>query len=181
MLTTPHSRHRAFTLVEVILAVALLSLVLTMVAGLVITGIRVNAANVHQLQAVHLAEEGIEMVRNLRDSNWWQNVDWNTDLVAETYRVSFDENGVPPWTLTAITDPETQAYLYQDTVNGVSVLTDDPTAGTVSVFRRFITITDIDVNDGVLDVESTIQWNERGIEKEIILSTSLTDWKGGPL
>lgn len=178
-----HQRFKkanGFTLVEVILAVALLSLVLTMVAGLVITGIRVNTANVHELQATYIAEEGLEIVRNIRDNNWWQNVDFSDGLVDGTYRVSLSDNAVP-WTLTAINSnkTDTDSYLYTDTISDVPVMTDDATAGTLSGFRRFITIDT--VSEGIIDVSSTVQWNERGIKKEIILSTSLTDWKGGPL
>lgn len=179
-MTSFSRRYRAFTLVEVVLAIALLSLVLTMVAGFVITGIRVNTANVHQLQATYLAEEGLEMVRNIRDSNWWQNVAWNTTLAPGTYVVGFYDFGTPSWQLTAITDPDLESYLYEDTVNGVAVLTHDP-VGTQSAFRRFIEITDVDSTDGIIDVSSTVEWNERGTERKMVLSTSLTDWKGGPL
>jgi prepilin-type N-terminal cleavage/methylation domain-containing protein len=68
---------QGFTLVEVLIAVSILAVTLTAMATLVIVTMRANTANMNSLQAYYLSEQGIEAMRNIRDSNWMQNYGWN--------------------------------------------------------------------------------------------------------
>ncbi len=60
---------RAFTLPEVIVSFSVLAMVVTSAAGLLTVVIRTNADNVNSLVANGLAQEGLESVRFMRDSN----------------------------------------------------------------------------------------------------------------
>lgn len=60
---------RAFTLPEVIVSFSVLAMVVTSAVGLLTVVIRTNADNVNSLVANGLAQEGLEAVRFMRDSN----------------------------------------------------------------------------------------------------------------
>src|SRR3989338_2970129 len=71
------SSKSAFTLVETIMGITILTIVLVATTVLTLTSIQANAANIHRLTAYYLAQEGLEGFRNMRDSNWMQNHVWN--------------------------------------------------------------------------------------------------------
>ena len=72
-----HTKH-GFSLVEVILSVALFSLVLGTFAGVYVYGREASVLAGKRNQATLLAQEGLEVVRNLRD-------EYFSNLVAGTY------------------------------------------------------------------------------------------------
>jgi len=63
------NKRRAFTLPEVIVAFSVLVMVITTATQVLVTVIRVNATNVNSLVAYGLAQEGLEAVRFVRDSD----------------------------------------------------------------------------------------------------------------
>lgn len=65
-----HTNQEGFTLPEVIVAIAVLVLVIFSATNLVVSIIRTNSDNIHTITAYGLAQEGLEAVRNIRDSNW---------------------------------------------------------------------------------------------------------------
>ncbi|MFH0873480.1 MAG: prepilin-type N-terminal cleavage/methylation domain-containing protein [Candidatus Komeilibacteria bacterium] len=62
--------HRGFTLLEGIIAMAVITIGL--VAGITLTVVNISSAqnNERRIVAANLAREGIEAIRNMRDSNW---------------------------------------------------------------------------------------------------------------
>lgn len=64
------TKKGGFTLPEVIVSIAVLVVVIFAVTNLVVSIIRTNSENIHTLAAYGLAQEGLEAVRNIRDSNW---------------------------------------------------------------------------------------------------------------
>lgn len=75
----PHPAS-AFTLAETILAIAIIALVITTAYGLSQSSLKIGRNSINQFIAYHLAEEGLEIVRNARDSNWLQNKQWRNGL-----------------------------------------------------------------------------------------------------
>ncbi len=70
---------RGFTLTEVMIAMAILSVAIVSTSNLLVGLISSNRNNVATLQAYYLAQEGLEAIRNIRDTNWLHNVPWNGD------------------------------------------------------------------------------------------------------
>src|SRR4051812_33263427 len=64
------TNNYGFSLVEVLLAIAIFSLVVPVFAGAVIYGQQTAVSAGQQLRATGLAEEGIEIVRSIRDENF---------------------------------------------------------------------------------------------------------------
>ncbi|MBI5412721.1 prepilin-type N-terminal cleavage/methylation domain-containing protein [Candidatus Peregrinibacteria bacterium] len=75
-----HFKELGFTLVETILGIAIIGLAIAAAASLTQTSLRVGRENMRQLVAYHLAEEGLEIARNTRDTNWLQNKPWRNSL-----------------------------------------------------------------------------------------------------
>ncbi len=76
-------------LIEVIVAIAIIASGLTAALSLTSTATKGSRISTQQIVAANLAREGVEIVRNIRDSNWLQNNNWLTGLVSGT-----DYNGV---------------------------------------------------------------------------------------
>lgn len=72
--------QKGFSLIEILVSIFVLSIVLFAATTLVISVMNANRANLHRLTATHLAEEGVEAVRNIRDSYWRQSLDWTGDV-----------------------------------------------------------------------------------------------------
>lgn len=80
---------RAETILEVVIAVSVIMVILAPASGLYIASVRTSANNRNDLAAAALAEEGIEIVRNIRDTNFikfsnkardcWNTVPGHTD------------------------------------------------------------------------------------------------------
>jgi prepilin-type N-terminal cleavage/methylation domain-containing protein len=61
---------KAFTLLEIIIVIYIISLGLVGVMSLFLQTIKVQNINKNKLIASQLAQEGIETIRNIRDENW---------------------------------------------------------------------------------------------------------------
>jgi len=57
-------------MVEVLISMTVLVLVVMAASNLLVSSIRANASNINTLVAYGLAQEGLEAVRNIRDSDW---------------------------------------------------------------------------------------------------------------
>jgi len=66
----------AFSLIEVIVAFSVLVMVIIACTNLLVSIIRSNTANENRLVAYGLAQEGLEAIRNIRDSNWLLGADF---------------------------------------------------------------------------------------------------------
>lgn len=69
-----------FTLIEVIGATSVMLLGFIAVETVVQQSLRTVRRSVDGLVAVHLAEEGLELVRSIRDNNRAAGSEWNTNL-----------------------------------------------------------------------------------------------------
>ncbi|MFC1750858.1 prepilin-type N-terminal cleavage/methylation domain-containing protein [Pseudomonadota bacterium] len=75
------SLKRGFTLPEVIISLSIMVMVIFSATYLVVSIIRSNSENINTLVAYGLAQEGVEAVRNIRDSNWLLGVNFNGVLM----------------------------------------------------------------------------------------------------
>ncbi len=175
----PMQNKSAFTLIETIIAITLITVVMTAVTGLILTTLLANERNTHTLQATFLAQEGLEATRFMRDSNWLQNYTWDEglDLWGDVFHVS-ESN--PTITRSLVDKPcSSSSYCFglsADEADGVVTL------GSSMQFTRSLTFSLLrnedgtPVEDAVL-VTVNVTWLERGVDRSVELSTTLTDWK----
>ena len=162
-----------FTLVETILAVTILGLVITSTAQLTQSSLRIGQTTTMQFTAYHLAEEGLEVVRALRDSNWLQNSYFKRGLADGSYVI---REGVYPWALQKIADADGGA-------TGDEAAT-EIILSTTEHFKRIIKIVSAAESSGdqsVMRVTSRVSYGQAGATKEVALEMELTDWKKGSL
>lgn len=210
-------QRSGFSLIENIIAFAVLTITVLGATNLLSSSIAQSQENTLRLQAYMLAQQGIEATRNIRDSNWMQNLSFDTEngliwgngtIYPKTQEVTiaiepiYDANNVnvsgASWQIL----PGTNSQLYEGTARSGGTRYSHLQAGERSPFKRSITISkDFDdlktlteinesenisenaekISDNLLLVESTVSYLFRGREKEITLTTVLTDWKEGPL
>lgn len=199
---------KGFTLPEILVAISILVLVIFSATSLLISIIRSNNENLNTLVAYGLAQEGIEGVRNIRDSGWLlgANFNWqikNTNIwgeyISESNQGSFftielnsfedslpvsDLNQLPdytPWKLKRIKESD----LYTDDTllkKDDGVFKHTSFKGENSIFRRYVFIEKIDTDYSGFKkfrVESVVKWIEGGRDKTVKLETELTDWYEG--
>ena len=65
-----------FSLIEVLVGIMVLTVAIVAASNTLGTLVRSNENNMKAMQAYYLAQEGIEAVRNVRDSNWLHNSYW---------------------------------------------------------------------------------------------------------
>ncbi|MEK7672647.1 MAG: type II secretion system protein [Patescibacteria group bacterium] len=67
---------KGFTLTEVMIGIMILTVAIVSASQLLVGLISSNQNNLTTLQAYYLAQEGLEAVRNVRDTNWLHNRNW---------------------------------------------------------------------------------------------------------
>ncbi len=108
------SKQSGETLIEVILAVVILVFVLTGTYTVLNQAVNENVNVKNRVVALNIAREGIEAVRNIRDTNWLQ---YSGDRRNQWLCIASDTNGCTEQ-LSTSSDP----YYTVDNVNGVYVL-----------------------------------------------------------
>ena len=77
------------TFVETMLAVALLSISIMGSFSLIVKTTRLVQGTHNQFIAAHLAQEGMELVHNIRMNNWIANAAWDAGLSDGDYRADY--------------------------------------------------------------------------------------------
>jgi len=157
-----------FTLIEVLIAIFLIT---TGVIGAftliqqVISSISVSSS---KLTAAYLAQEGIEIVRNIRDTNWLEQreppiLEWDEGLDVGDWEADYEtQNLTQPYT----GDGD---FLNIDANGFYSYSLGIPTK-----FKRKISIEK--PNPDILRVSAQIQWEERGRTHTIEVRENFYKW-----
>ncbi len=186
-----YKKQKGFSLLEVIVAASIVVVALLGLASLMLQSLRVGAINTNHMIASMLAQEGIEIVRNIRDSNWlmadnsWYQAIYYPDLVdasKNTYAVDRYSNSA---SASLEYDPDdtdhSEARLWLD-ANEFYVLHDNSLnpPNTTTMFYRLIEVSGLpewsDMPDQ-LNVKSTVKWTERGQTNQHVAETNLYKWR----
>jgi type II secretory pathway pseudopilin PulG len=182
-------KPNGFSLTEIIIVVGVFSATITAIYSLVMRNIYVQKHNRDYLAASLLAQEALEMSRNVRDKNWlievgnpgaFDSLVNDGDFIID-YHVS-DE--VPPKVLVDstvdddgvaddITDDNCRLYIND------SGFFDHNNTGEPTKFYRMVKVSD---NTGVannphIEITAHVQWWDSGVSREYAASTQLYDWR----
>lgn len=200
------NNEKGFSLTEVMIAIMILTVAIVSATSLLTGLINSNKNNVNTLQAYYLAQEGIEAVRNIRDTNWLYNQNWLEGDKGAPWGAKFEIGGeyvvefVDPKNLgsgaenvsvndsalwTSFAPWSVQAASFGGPkINIADGFMSSAVSGDSTGFSRVIRILpydcgEDDCSDFVL-VESKVSWNDSG-PRDVVLEEILTNWKGGAL
>lgn len=151
-----------FTLIEAM--VALLILTLAIIPTLAVTSSALDIAAVIQddMIGAMLAQEGVEIVRSLRDYNWFACDEFSTGLVGGPYIVDTDTNWDdcnPGRSLTLASGNSSVLQIMTNILYGTKRYAHQPAAletAELSKFRRTVTINQVSAAE--LRVISEVSW-----------------------
>lgn len=156
---------RGFGLVEIVIASAIISATIFSLVYVFVIATRLEAQASNKIRANFLAEEGLEVLRLLRDASWSSYLaPLNTST---TYYLSFNA-AASAWSIVT-TNPGQIDGLFSRKITLENVsrapLTDD--------IEATYNAANDDPDTKKINVE--VSWNERGLASEIIVSTYLAD------
>lgn len=158
--------QKGFTIVEVLIALFVVALGVGGLSALVRQTNSFAAVSSAQLQATFLAQEGVEIARNIRDSNFLAihkgiGGNWDDGLTGCSGGCEADYN-------------DTALGSFQDRFlkNDNGLYTYD--SGTDTIFKRKIIVSSGGAD--ILNVDAEVSWQERGRTHTVKSSTVLYNW-----
>ncbi|OIO07544.1 hypothetical protein COX68_03360 [Candidatus Falkowbacteria bacterium CG_4_10_14_0_2_um_filter_41_15] len=163
----------AFSLLETIVVLFIVSIGLVSILSLTVDSVRAQNLNKNSLVAYRLAQEGLELIKNARDSNFIQNssstpVVWNLGIEgvpgSDKYKVDYVSS--TPEVIAGMAEARLRLdaadfYLHNDAYPN-------------SIFSRMITITPGGAASST--VVSLVEWLDQGQTYQVELKSILYDW-----
>lgn len=172
------SNSKSFTLLEVILAITVLTLAVG--GSFVLISQTITSVSVVQskLTASYLAQEGIEIIKNIRDTNWLKIQPWDQGLDGGDCWEGDYQTGAPPDYTLLTSCPFPYQYdnlrflgIDENGFYSYSYLPENKT-----IFKRKITISKELEEPDRLKVSVEVLWKERGKIYSITAQEYLYNW-----
>ncbi|MCX6723588.1 MAG: type II secretion system protein [Candidatus Staskawiczbacteria bacterium] len=190
---TNKKTRRGFTLIELVISVFILSIAIVGIFSAFSTMTILTADNSDRLTATYLAQEGIETLRNIRDTNWLKSVSnqsftWTTgiDQCITPNGCEIDYTTGTGISGAWVASPWASRYLYTNSSGLYNYTsTSDPTKKTK--FKRQIKATCLPAGDctadHVMKVTAQVYWdvkpnilNSSGTPGSIIVTEYFYNW-----
>ncbi len=119
-----------------------------------------------RLTAIYLTQEGMEIVRNIRDTNWLEGALWNDGLGIGIFEVDYDDSSLSVYGGGNYLKIDNGFYNYSN--------------GDQTKFQRKITIENTDCPDGnCISVYVETSWQQLGKTHNVVAVEHLYDWYSG--
>jgi hypothetical protein len=154
---------KSFTIIEALVAITIFTL------GIIILGVSIwqsySLANqaTQRFIAIYLAQEGLEIVKNLRSENYLNQRAWNDGLRAGDYEADYNDNSLSTYSDRNLRiNPSTGFYNYE--------------TGNLTPFKRKISIS-YPASDQ-MKVTVTVYWPKKGSQQQEQVSVTeiLYNW-----
>jgi prepilin-type N-terminal cleavage/methylation domain-containing protein len=159
-MTTDKKTQKGFSLVELMIAISLSAIILISMTQAVVVAVDTTERERHLIEATHLAEEGIEALRAMRNGSWSANIQTLENNIAYYPAISGGNwvmTGQNPGLALGVYERTLQlAAVYRDANDNVSA------SGTLDPDTRKVTM--------------TVGWRERNATTTIVLETYLTNF-----
>lgn len=163
-------KKNSFTLLEAIFAISILTLTISGSFALISRLLSFSPQIQSKLIASYLAQEGIEIIRNIRDTNWVQDQNWlNNIQQTSSYYLDYHSQKFPD------DPPCTSNYLFLDNTNFYNCRNQ----GSQTKFQRKITISQPpECSSGnCISVEVEVSWQEKGQTQSVKVIEYLYNWR----
>lgn len=158
--------NSGFSIIEVMVAVGIISVGMMGVLSLMSQNVQVQAVTKNNLIASMLAQEGIELVRNIRDTNWLTSTATNYyDNIFATSTI--DNIGI--YTKSDLDFNDASSTLAIDSKGLYSAH-----GATSTIFKRLITVSS---TTDYMNIKSTVRWTRNGQNHDYVAETILYDWR----
>jgi prepilin-type N-terminal cleavage/methylation domain-containing protein len=152
------SKKSGFTLIEIIMAILVMTIGIVGIYAILPRIISVTATHIDRFIASQLAKEGIEIVRNIRDTNWLEGESFDNGLSDGDWRVQYNKDYLLPF----LDEPlriDQGFYNYDQ--------------GELTKFKRKVTLSH--PQPDILNVKVQISWPGKGSPFEV--EENLHDWR----
>ena len=179
-------KKQGFTLIETVFALLIISMGFLSVFSLVQDSIRATNSSINRLIAANLAQEGVEIIRNIRDSVYAEGDEWDTIVddnhlnqyeclvTAKNCRVEANANY-----RNQLLDLNDGAFLKIDSITNQY----NYSSGDDSIFKRWINLnqgggicSQIATSTDCIKIDIIISWQERGNDQELEVEDYLYNW-----
>lgn len=170
-------QQEGFTIIESLVAITILVVVITGSMAAVQTGISSYTFSKDQITASYLAQEGFEQLRNIRDENAQNGLDW----LAGISQISTDPcyfgqactvSPIETTVTIRCSVPGACAYLRQDPTNGFYGYAP---SWVLTPFRREIILSSI--NSDEISILVTIYWSKGASTREFRVRENILNWQ----
>jgi len=154
-------KKRGFTLLEVILAIFVIMVGIAGTLGIIQQGISYTQLSSSRLAANYLAQEGIEIVRNIRDANWLKMSTWSDGIPSGDWEADYKtQNLTRSYAGTPLNIDSNGFYSYF--------------SGSPTKFKRKITVAK---DTDILKISVQVEWQERGRNNQVTVQENLYNWR----
>lgn len=165
--------NKGFTILELLIAILVITIGVLGSYSVTQQILVTTISSTHRLTAAYLGKEGIEIVRNIRDTNWINGDSFSAGLVANGgfdgcnagYFCEADYNDA---SLASVADSTAARELMLDNFYSYD-------SGLNSIYKRKITITPEGADKLKVSVE--VEWRERSNTHTVTIQENLYDWK----
>lgn len=170
--------NRAQALVEVLVAISVLTVGFVGVITLLARSLGLNRVVADNYTATYLAGEGIEVIKNMLDYNAIRRANgvsacWNEGMVSGNYEVEHDTDATA-YPLASIS-PGSERIIYFDSIK--KLFNYDDISGVPTVFHRRINIATTLCIEDVVVVHSIVSWTSRGGSYLVDLEDHFYNWR----
>lgn len=161
-------------MIETMVALVVLTVGLIPLLALVTSSVNLASLIRNNLIAANLTQEGLEVMRGLRDANWLVSPtppSFEAGLIG-TWRVEWDTTilGTPTKLPEAV---GTNPPLKFDSTTGVY----NYSTGTDTIFRRTVTVSTVGACDCEIMIVSEVTWTQSGRNRTVSAESHLFDWR----
>ena len=165
------SRYDGFTLIETLFAILIFSAALISLLAISSKGISATNEVKNETTAYYLAQEGLEVVRNIRDNNFLSNSVWTDGFLSNpdcstACHVVYSTTAAP--TLAQNSGQLSNEIYFSSGQYG--------NAGDDTGFSRDITVAPGTGQDEYV-ITSRVNWQAKNIQKTVVLQTFLKKWQ----
>jgi prepilin-type N-terminal cleavage/methylation domain-containing protein len=164
--TSDFRLRKGFTLIEIMGAIFILTVGIGAAFSLIQQTLAAASLAKDQLVTSYLAQEGMEIVKNIRDTNWLKGKSWDNDLPASpsTYGLDYLTQALP--------DPSCASEGYLEFDGNFYRCSTNPN----SKIKRKISIEKIGTEKMKVIVE--VEWEEKGRTHSFKVLEYITNWYG---
>lgn len=159
-------KKRGFTLIELLAVIFVIIVGVVGIVAVIQQTVSFMNLSSSRLIASYLAQEGIEIARNIRDTNWLKEEDWKTGLAGGDWQADYND--------LALSNYDDNDFLKIDISGFYSYDSENNTK-----FKRKITIVPPgggEASIGPLKISVLVIWRQFGKEYEVTAEEHLYNW-----